>query len=316
MKEGFLNNISVVIPFFQRKNGILSRALLSIQNQSSFNAIEHIIVVDDGSPISAHNEISQLDRILVSKVKVISQANAGVSKARNAGLDYLHAKNAQIIAFLDSDDVWEKNHITEMLAAFECGADFYFSNFYQLGQKKGAFERAGKINYTEHKHIEDELFLYSGGMVNQILTGNLIGTPTVAFNAVKFSNNRFQEDLSYAGEDYFFWLDIATTSPKIVFSKNCNIVCGEGVNIFSSAKWGTIHLQARLRDEILFRDRVLANYNVSNETRDKLNQAIASNEKSFLKNAISTLKAGHYKVIFMTIAFILKKPKILLSAFR
>ncbi len=308
--------ISVIIPFFQKEPGILSRALKSIKTQINFEQIEEVVVVDDGSPISAKDEISYLDCLLENKVKIISQTNQGVSKARNAGLDYLQSKGAQYIAFLDSDDIWEETHVTEMLIAFEHGAGFYFSNFYQLGQKEGAFERAGKIIYAEHEHIEDELFQYAGDMVNQILTGNLIGTPTVAFEAAKFLNYRFQEDLSYAGEDYLFWLDIAITNPKIVFSRNCNVVCGEGVNIFSSAKWGTIHLQARLRDEMLFRNRVLDNYKVSNITRDKLQQAIRANEKSFINNAVSTLKAGHLKVLFMTIAFIIKNPKVLLNAFK
>lgn len=148
--------ISVIIPFFQKKSGILSRSLKSIISQTHFEKIEKIVVIDDGSPISAEDEIGQLDSTLVSKVKIITQPNGGVSKARNTGLDYLHAQGAQIIAFLDSDDVWEKNHITEMLIAFEHGADFYFSNFYQLGQKTGAFERAGKIDYSGHIPVINE----------------------------------------------------------------------------------------------------------------------------------------------------------------
>ena len=51
--------IAVIIPFFQREAGILGRALKSIADQNYPNSALYVIVVDDGSPVSAESEIGK-----------------------------------------------------------------------------------------------------------------------------------------------------------------------------------------------------------------------------------------------------------------
>ena len=308
-----LNKIAVIIPYYQKKQGILQRALNSIAGQSDFEHIDEIVVIDDGSPIPAKDELKNLSGKLSVKITVLEQPNGGVSKARNAGLKYLANKATNIVAFLDSDDIWEPEHIRSMLLAFDQGADFYFSNFCQLNQTVGAFERAKRINFEDHLLIDDELYHYQGDMLEQILTGNLIGTPTVGYRFDKYSSLRFQENLSFAGEDYLFWLDIAEKKPKILFSKALNVVCLEGVNIFSSAKWGSKHLSLRLRDEICFRKKVLQSYTLTEDTRAGLGKKIKENQRSLIKNALSTVKNGDFSVVPLTFYFLLKYPKAILS---
>ena len=75
-----------------------------------------LIVVDDGS---TDDGALQVQSIADSRLRVISQQNAGVSAARNAGI---LAARGEWIALLDADDLWERNHL-EGLARETGGAD-------------------------------------------------------------------------------------------------------------------------------------------------------------------------------------------------
>ena len=135
--------ITVVIPYYQREPGILLRALSSVQNQDSCGFPIHVIIVDDASPVSAADEINALDGPKFS-IKIIRQDNKGPGGARNTGLDHV-PKNTRYLAFLDSDDEWEPNHLKRAVSALVEGYDFYFSNLYHLGQTVSAFERSSRL---------------------------------------------------------------------------------------------------------------------------------------------------------------------------
>lgn len=98
--------VSVIVPVYNASK-TLRRCLDSILGQS-FSDLE-VIAVNDGSSddsLAILEEYSRQD----SRVKIISQANAGVSAARNAGL---WVATGEWIAFCDSDDDvnadWIKN---------------------------------------------------------------------------------------------------------------------------------------------------------------------------------------------------------------
>lgn len=88
--------ISVVIPTYNRQD-LLNQALESILNQTyqDFEAI----IVDDGSSIPI-----QVDLPDNSRIRIISHpSNMGASAARNTGIK---AARGELVAFLDSDDLW------------------------------------------------------------------------------------------------------------------------------------------------------------------------------------------------------------------
>ena len=89
-------SISVVIPAYNAAEHI-SRTIYSVAGQT-FPAKE-IIVIDDGSTDST----SEVVKSFGEKVQYIYQQNAGVSAARNAGIE---AATSEWIAFLDADDLW------------------------------------------------------------------------------------------------------------------------------------------------------------------------------------------------------------------
>jgi glycosyltransferase involved in cell wall biosynthesis len=96
---------SVVIPLFNKEKSVI-KTLNSIVQQR-YPASE-IIIVDDGSTDLSVKQVLALD---IPNLRVIKQANRGVSAARNTGVS--HAKN-EFIAFIDADDQWSPFFLEEM----------------------------------------------------------------------------------------------------------------------------------------------------------------------------------------------------------
>lgn len=99
---------SVVVPAYNAARTI-AQTLASALAQTT-RTIE-IIVVDDGSRDDTASIVTAL-ATRDPRVRLITQANAGVSAARNAGIV---AARARIIAFLDADDLWPAHHIATHL---------------------------------------------------------------------------------------------------------------------------------------------------------------------------------------------------------
>jgi len=106
--------VSVVIPAFNATATL--RTTLASAMAQSHRALE-IIVVDDGSTddtCAIAEECAMGD----ARVQLILQQNAGVAAARNAGW---RRARADLIAFLDADDLWAPTMIERQLAAFQAG---------------------------------------------------------------------------------------------------------------------------------------------------------------------------------------------------
>ena len=100
--------VSVIVPVYNASQYI-STTLNSIICQD-FDEFE-IIVVDDGS---SDNSLEIINGILENceiPHKIIHQENAGVSVARNAGID---ASNGDYLVFVDADDYISKNHLSSL----------------------------------------------------------------------------------------------------------------------------------------------------------------------------------------------------------
>ena len=109
--------ISIIVPVYKTEQ-YLRKCVDSILAQTYTNI--EVILIDDGSPDGSPilcDEYAQND----SRVKVIHQKNAGVSAARNAGLDIAAG---EYIGFVDSDD-WIEPDMYEVLMdiASKSGAD-------------------------------------------------------------------------------------------------------------------------------------------------------------------------------------------------
>ncbi len=100
--------VSVIIPTRNRRSLVL-RAVDSVMRQDCGDL--QILVIDDGSTDGTAEALRG-----ISSCQVIRRSQSGPAAARNAGIA---AATGQYLAFLDSDDYWERHHLSALLKAME-----------------------------------------------------------------------------------------------------------------------------------------------------------------------------------------------------
>jgi glycosyltransferase involved in cell wall biosynthesis len=111
---------AAVIPTYQRERTV-GRAIESVLQQT--RPADEVIVVDDGSTDGTGHVLDGFP-----SVRVIRQEQAGSAAARNHGV---RAASSTWIAFLDSDDWWEADHLERIARAVEQtggAADLYLDD--------------------------------------------------------------------------------------------------------------------------------------------------------------------------------------------
>ena len=115
--------VSVIVPVFNVLP-FLREALDSVIHQTYRNL--EILIVDDGST-DGSGEVCD-EYLIDPRVRVIHQPHQGLSAARNAALDRMagalirvkdQVMAGEIVAFLDSDDVFFPDAIQTMLSAMQ-----------------------------------------------------------------------------------------------------------------------------------------------------------------------------------------------------
>ena len=94
--------ISVIIPLYNKEKQIA--ATLQSVIEQTFQNFE-IIVVNDGS---TDNSTTEVLKIKDSRIRLVHQENAGVSAARNRGIQ---EARFDLISLLDADDIWKPNYL-------------------------------------------------------------------------------------------------------------------------------------------------------------------------------------------------------------
>lgn len=101
--------VSTIIPTYNRAH-IICEAVDSALAQT-YRHIE-VIVVDDGSK----DDTLELLKGYGDRIRVISQANGGPAAARNRGIA---VSRGELVAFLDSDDIWLPEKIKQQVILLE-----------------------------------------------------------------------------------------------------------------------------------------------------------------------------------------------------
>lgn len=112
--------VSVVIPTYNRSYS-LDATIKAVLSQTYKNF--EIIIVDDGSTDDTKSIISSFG----NKVVYIQKLHTGQADTRNVGLQY---SKGDIIAPLDSDDIWHDNYLEKSIGyLLEYKLDLFFSNW-------------------------------------------------------------------------------------------------------------------------------------------------------------------------------------------
>lgn len=234
MKHGF----SVILPLHNKEKYIL-RTLQSVlaQECSEFE----LIVVDDGSTDAS---VDLVKTITDSRIKLLSQGNAGVSAARNAGI--LAAANPYL-AFLDGDDIWKPSHLTKLSHLI---ADFPEAGLYCMGYE--FIEANGESKLPLWPCIAQRgyvaRYFQSAARGDQIATASSACIPRRVFENV----GMFPVE-DKLGEDQDMWARIAVTSavaadsePTAIYFRHADMQRGCSTGNYQQELPYSRRLQAKL----------------------------------------------------------------------
>jgi glycosyltransferase involved in cell wall biosynthesis len=187
--------ISVVIPAYNAERFIAS-AIDSVLSQT-VSPME-IIVVDDGSRDNTRLIVERYN----DTVKYFHQTNAGPSAARNRGV---REARGEWIAFLDSDDYWDKNHLDLLLKNAQDHPDGVLIYCGKKWVDKDGNSLSSELKQTTFP---------SGWIFNNMFAANYINTASVVLvkRSVFIDLGGFDEQLRIA-EDYDLWLRISAVAP-------------------------------------------------------------------------------------------------------
>jgi glycosyltransferase involved in cell wall biosynthesis len=188
--------VSIVMPCFNTEQH-LARSVGSVLAQT-FAAWE-LIAVDDGS---TDGTLARLQLQRDPRLQIVTQANQGVSAARNAGLA---RARGEFVAFLDADDAWEPTFLDAMHAALSERPDavLAYCGWQNVGLPGG---RGQPFVPPDHETPtkEEELFVSCRWPIHAAL---------VRRRAVQRVGG-FDTRLKNA-EDYLLWLRLAVQAPIV-----------------------------------------------------------------------------------------------------
>lgn len=121
-----LPKLSIIIPTYNRA-GYLLHSIESIRKQTYKNW--ELIIVDDGSEDNTEELVNSLADDRIRFVKIKHSGIGGVVK--NVGI---HKSSGELLAFLDSDDLWAADKIEKQVMALQQnpGAGFCLTNGYNF----------------------------------------------------------------------------------------------------------------------------------------------------------------------------------------
>lgn len=194
--------VSIIVPIYNTER-YLSKCLESIRTQTYSNI--EVIMVDDGSTDGSRNVANGYAE-RDNRFKLFSQENAGVSTARNHGLD---VAEGEYILFVDSDDWLEPQMIEKLVYnMIEYSTDIsgcqYDRSTCFTGETTEIWNRDIVLqNFLIHKQI-------NGSLVNKLFKKKLI------------NSKRLDESIKYGEDALFFWknlLDVSSiaVSPDVLY---------------------------------------------------------------------------------------------------
>lgn len=206
--------VSVIVPIYKAE-AFLRKCADSILKQT-FSYLE-LILVDDGSPDKSGaicDDIAAED----ARVRVIHKKNAGVSEARNDGLN---AAQGRFIAFVDSDDWIEPDMLETMYnAMLESGADCAACGNMNVVPGKDSFPEAAALPTGVYEHDEIMRCLVAplvGDRAGSKMVNGFVWRYLYNADVIRQASLRFV--LSYLEDELFLAEYLCVTKKLVVVDK-------------------------------------------------------------------------------------------------
>jgi len=229
--------VAIVIPHFQRSAAPLERALASVERQVCAAHL-HVVLVDDGSPEPAGPILTRARANHPRwSLTLCEQANAGAALARNVALERL-PREATAVAFLDSDDEWAPDHLSQALTALDAGLDLVFADHRRGDWAESKFRRLG-VAASAHTALPGlpDICAWRGTLLVPVMRDHLIQTSGVVCRAALAASCRFPTDL-VLGEDEVYWMQLIQRAGRVGMVMREMVQMGRGVNISQGGTWG------------------------------------------------------------------------------
>jgi len=191
--------ISVVIPTYNRAP-FLKKAVESVLSQTLQDF--ELIIVDDGSEDDTPSLIKGFN---CDKIRFIRQENRGPASARNLGI-----KNSrgEYIAFLDSDDWWDKNKLAIQLEKMQENPQYLISHTEEIWYKNGVLLNQKKKHKKHHGYIFDKC-----------LPLCVVSMSTAMIRRCLFDEVGLFDEAMPCCEDYDFWLRVSVGHEFLLIDK-------------------------------------------------------------------------------------------------
>ncbi|TSA44640.1 glycosyltransferase [bacterium] len=194
--------ISIITPVFNREK-LIVECIKSVQEQEYKN-YEHIIIDD----CSSDNTAKVVESFAKKDNKIILLTSAKTSggkpgKVRNVGI---RIAKGELVAFLDSDDLWKREKIrTQLEFMQENELDFSYHPLSRLVNRADA-----TTSFWGRDCFQRDFF-------RGLFLSNFIPTCSVLVKKKVLKEVGFFEETLEYSEDYFLWMLIALKKYKMAF---------------------------------------------------------------------------------------------------
>lgn len=191
--------ISAIVPVYNRSRVVLD-ALESIAAQQL--PPSEVLVIDDASTDGTPEVVAQWiqGRKFPFPVRLIRQTKAGAAAARNLGA--AQADGCDLLAFLDSDDLWEKDYLERMVRGLASAPDAVAASC----DRAGLDLQTNKTKITVLKRMQ-------GAATTTILMEGPPGMPNTIIRSKAFhALGGFDPTLS-SSQDFDLFLRLSVAGP-------------------------------------------------------------------------------------------------------
>lgn len=181
-----MEKVSIILPVYNSEKYI-EETIKSVLNQTYTNW--ELIIVDD---CSKDNSLKIVEQLKTEQFRIIkNKENSGVALSRNKAIEKAQGK---YIAFIDSDDLWEKEKLEKQLKFMEeRNIVFSFSSYKRIKENGNIITKVNVPNKIDYK---------------ELLKNTIILTSTVIIDTEKISKDLIKMPKLKLSEDTAMFLNI------------------------------------------------------------------------------------------------------------